>query len=183
MIDRCPTCDRPLDEHIGWDKANEEQRCERTFLHAVCTSPPVDWRARAMAAERRETSASIAAWQNETFGPATTDLKRVMKTWAMISNAMSAVAWETDLSVSRPNLSRAIRAAEELAELIELLSASDDDPKAPREVADIDIVLRGIDAAHGVERSEQVDAKMVINRARTWHVTGDGHGQHVKEPK
>lgn len=26
-----------------------------------------------------------------------------------------------------------------------------------------------------------VDAKMGVNRARTWSTTGDGHGQHVED--
>lgn len=134
----------------------------------------------ALAAEARvprETSASIAQWQNETFGPATTDIKRVERTWLKSSDAFGLV-YRSDLSIPRPNLSRAIRAAEELAELIELLVVNDADPKAPREVADIDIVLRGIDAAFVFERAQAVDEKMQINRARTWDATGDGHGQH-----
>lgn len=132
---------------------------------------------------KRETSASIAQWQNETFGVATTTWERVDRSDDMMRGAM----WKAKHVVHygpdghRPNLSRALRAAEELAELIELLVADDSDPKAPREVADIDIVLRGIDAYHGVERSDQVDAKMAINRARKWKLTGDGHGQHVKD--
>lgn len=129
----------------------------------------------------RETSASIAAWQNATFGPATTDPQRLMETRAIVVDTFEALS-HVDLSVRRPNLSRAIRAAEELAELIRLLMVDDADPKAPREVADIDIVLRGIDAAHGVERADEVDSKMAINRKRRWSVTGDGHGQHVEEP-
>lgn len=126
----------------------------------------------------RETSASIAAWQNSTFGPATTTFDRVARSSRLIFAAMAKVS-NADLTAPRPNLSRAIRATEELAELIELLVADDADPKSPREVADIDIVLRGIDAAHGVERADQADAKMLKNRGRTWSVTGDGHGQHV----
>lgn len=127
----------------------------------------------------RETSASIARWQNETFGSATTDIGRVERIWLLIADAFD-VACRSDLSIPRPNLSRAIRAAEELAELIELLVENDADPKAPEECADIDIVLRGVDAAHGVERTDTVDEKMERNRSRLWHTTGDGHGQHVE---
>lgn len=131
----------------------------------------------------KETSASIAAWQDETFGPATTTWDRINRSDEKMRGAMWSAKCELndDMDTPRPNLSRAIRAAEELAELIELLVINDADPRAPREVADIDIVLRGIDAAHGVERAEQVDAKMAINRARKWQLTGDGHGQHVEE--
>lgn len=129
----------------------------------------------------KETSASIAQWQNETFGPATTASERIERS----DSAMRAAMWNArfiDLDIRRPNLSRAIRAAEELAELIEMLVEDDNDPRAPREVADIDIVLRGIDAFHGVERSDLVDEKMAINRERQWDKTGDGHGQHKETP-
>ena len=133
-----------------------------------------------------ETSRSIADWQNATFGAARTTWERVDRS----DEAMRGAMWRAKGCVNnppageedpRPNLSRAIRAAEELAELIDLLVKDDDDPKAVEEVADIDIVLRGIDAAHGVERTSTVDAKMAKNRARRWSTTGDGHGQHVKE--
>lgn len=130
----------------------------------------------------KETTASIAQWQNETFGPATTDGQRVVNTRMRVLHAFEAVL-NANLYAPRPNLSRAIRAAEELAELIEMLVEDDNDPSAPTETADIDIVLRGIDAAHGVERADQVDRKMAVNRARLWHTTGDWHGQHAKETK
>lgn len=130
-----------------------------------------------------ETTASIARWQNETFGPATTTWERIDRSDGLLRGAMwdakRVVADNPDMA--RPNLSRAIRAAEELAELIELLVVDDSDPRACSEVADIRIVLSGIPAAHGHEASDDDDAKMAINRARTWSTTGDGHGQHVKE--
>jgi len=127
----------------------------------------------------RETSASISAWQDETFGPATTTYDRVVRSCRVMRVALLRIR-HADLTIPRPNLSRAIRAAEELAELITLLVNDDADPKAPEECADVDIVLRGIDRFHGVERASTVDAKMAKNRARTWQVSGDGHGQHVE---
>lgn len=130
----------------------------------------------------RETSASISAWQNETFGPATTTLERLKRSADKMVAAMFRASHRIKPNSPTPNLSRAIRAAEELAELIELLVTDDNATKAPEEVADIDIVLRGIDAAHGVERAATVDAKMAKNRARVWKLTGDGHGQHVEPP-
>jgi hypothetical protein len=129
----------------------------------------------------RETSASIGKWQNETFGPAETKWERVEWSDRKIGDAFGAVYHDIGADLlGRPNLSRAIRAAEELAELIELLVKDDNDPKATEECADIDIVLRGIDAFHGVERADAVDRKMAKNRARRWVTTGDGHGQHVE---
>jgi hypothetical protein len=128
----------------------------------------------------RETSASIAAWQNETFGPATTTLDRVRRSREVLLKAIGAALY-CDLSIPRPNLSRAIRAAEELAELIDLLVTDDTDPRGGAEVADVQIVLAGIPAWHRQEQRDLVDAKMAINRARRWNLTGDGHGQHVGE--
>lgn len=128
----------------------------------------------------KETTASIAAWQNETFGPATTTWERIDRSDEKMRGAMWR-AKTADLSIPRPNLSRAIRAAEELAELIETLVENDNDPHACTEVADVQIVLAGIPAVHGQEQSDLVDAKMAVNRARRWTTTGDGHGQHVKE--
>lgn len=124
-----------------------------------------------------ETTKTIAEWQNETFGPATTTRARVDRSWSKIDGAMARV-FAFDLTFHRPNLSRAVRAVEEMAELIETLLANDDDPKACAEVADVQIVLAGIPAVHGKEQQDLVDAKMAINRARQWNVTGDGHGQH-----
>jgi hypothetical protein len=127
-----------------------------------------------------ETSASIAAWQNETFGPASTTWARCFGSSEVMRMAMER-AMNADLSVPRPNLSRAVRAAEELAELIDLLVTDDTDPRGGAEVADVQIVLAGIPAWHGQEQRDLVDAKMTVNRARHWSLTGDGHGQHVKE--
>ena len=125
-----------------------------------------------------ETSATIARWQTETFGPATTTMTRILRSSQMIRDAMRRT-WRIDLSQPRPNLSRAVRAVEELAELIDLLISRDDDPKAVEETADIQIVLAAIPAAHGQEAQDAVDAKMAVNRSRTWKVEGDGHGQHI----
>ena len=135
----------------------------------------------------RETTASIAVWQNETFGPATTTWDRVDRSDEKMRGAMwSARCLVNDPAsehIPRPNLSRAIHAAEELAELIELLVEDDNDPKACAEVADVSIVLAGIPAAHGHEQTDDIDAKMAVNRGRTWSTSGDGHGQHVEDEK
>lgn len=127
-----------------------------------------------------ETSASISRWQNETFGPATTTWDRCYCSHEAMRVAME-LAMNADHRVRRPNLSRAIRAAEELAELIVLLVADDADLRACPEVADVHIVLAGIPAAHGLEQADLVDVKMGENRVRKWDLTGDGHGQHVED--
>lgn len=104
-------------------------------------------------AVRHETSASIAQWANETFGPV-----------------------DSNLSIWR-------RAAKEFGELHDKLVANDADPGAPEECADVAIVLARILVAHGKDLQAEVDRKMRINRARIWRLTGDGHGQHVEPEK
>lgn len=99
-----------------------------------------------------ETTASIAAWQLETFGQA------------------------KDL------LSSYERAKKEFKELGILMESSPDDYKAVEEIADIVIVLSRIVAAHGADLQDAIDAKMAINRKREWVLTGDGHGQHKEKP-
>ena len=51
--------------------------------------------------------------------------------------------------------------------------------EAGREAADVVILLHRLVGLLGMELSEQVDAKMKVNRARKWRVAGDGTGGHV----
>jgi len=98
-----------------------------------------------------ETSASIARWQEETFGS-------VDSNWSSV-----------------------VRAQKEWDELRDCVCEDDDDPRAVMEIADVAIVLSRILAFHGRELKDVINEKMKINRARKWSTTGDGHGQHVKE--
>ena len=70
------------------------------------------------------------------------------------------------------------RARGELDELDEAIKANDR-PEIGREAADVVILLHRLVALTGMELSEQVDAKMAVNRARTWKAAGDGTGGHV----
>lgn len=181
---------RDLAELVPAESETDRLRSEVTRLTAALASADSVWSttceqqaqriAQLERAMPRETSESIAAWQNETFGKATTTFSRISRSSQAIFSAM-AKASGADLKVARPNLSRAIRAAEELAELIEMLVIDDNDPGAPVEAVDTGICLEGIIAAHGQERSVVADTKMSINRTRTWQMTGDGHGQHVPD--
>lgn len=92
----------------------------------------------------------ISKWQNETFGE------------------------------PKSNLGIAIRANEEMAELLRCLAADDTDPAARLEVADVVIVLCRLVERLGGTMAGDVDAKMDINAKRTWKRRGDGHGQHVR---
>lgn len=99
-----------------------------------------------------ETSATIAAWADETFGPAQT------------------------------NKSIWYRAAKESRELRRKLDADDNHGSAAEECADVVIVLARMVHRLGKDLQTEIDRKMAINRARKWALTGDGHGQHVEEP-
>lgn len=70
------------------------------------------------------------------------------------------------------------RARVEMDELEEALRAGDT-AEAGREAADVVILLHRLAGILGHDLYEQVDAKMVINRARTWKAAGDGTGGHV----
>ena len=70
------------------------------------------------------------------------------------------------------------RARGELDELAEAVRAGDM-AEAGKEAADVVILLHRLVALAGMDLNAQVDAKMAINRARTWKAAGDGTGGHV----
>jgi NTP pyrophosphatase (non-canonical NTP hydrolase) len=70
------------------------------------------------------------------------------------------------------------RARGELDELLEAVQAKDA-AEIGREAADVVILLHRLVALSGMDLGEQVDAKMAINRVRTWAAAGDGTGGHV----
>src|SRR4029079_14206397 len=81
------------------------------------------------------------------------------------------------------NLGIAIRANEEMAELLRCLARDDTDEAARMEVADVVIVLCRLVERLGGTMVRDVEARMAINVKRTWKRRGDGHGQHVREPQ
>ena len=70
------------------------------------------------------------------------------------------------------------RAREELTELEEAL-ADDDANGAAQEAADVVILLHRLVGLMGKDLSQEVDAKMAINRKRKWKAAGDGTGGHI----
>ena len=70
------------------------------------------------------------------------------------------------------------RARGELDELLAAVQAGDK-AEIGREAADVVILLHRLVALAGMDLSEQVDAKMQVNRGRTWRAAGDGTGGHV----
>lgn len=70
------------------------------------------------------------------------------------------------------------RARAEMDELEQALREGDH-AEAGKEAADVVILLHRLAGILGHDLYEQVDAKMVINRARKWKAAGDGTGGHV----
>lgn len=97
----------------------------------------------------RETQKSISDWAIETFGEAGS------------------------------NLRVALRANNEMAELLDMLAVDDNDSRAGEEIADLFIVLARLLDKMGVNLDEEIQRKMKINRARVWTKDGSGCGQHV----
>ena len=95
-----------------------------------------------------ETSQSIAQWGSDTFG-----------------DAASVKAY-------------AIRAQEELRELIEEIENGEPDKAIALEAADVTILLHRITGTLGLDLYAAVDEKMTINREREWRASGNGVGQH-----
>ena len=96
----------------------------------------------------KETSKTIAQWGSETFG-----------------DAASVKAY-------------AIRAQEELAELIAAIEDGEPNKNIALEAADVTILLHRITGTLGLELYQAVDDKMATNRKRKWTPDGNGVGQH-----
>jgi len=96
----------------------------------------------------KESSKSINKWGRETFG-----------------DAASVKAY-------------ALRAQEELTELIKAIESGEPDKNIALEAADVTILLHRITGTLRLELYDAVDEKMAINRGRDWVPDGNGVGQH-----
>ncbi len=96
--------------------------------------------------EVAETQRTISSWAENTFGP------------------------------SNGNVRVAIRANEEMSELLRAVAMQD--TKAAEEIADVFIVLYRLASRLGVDVHAEIDKKMEINRGREWRLDGSGHGYH-----
>lgn len=99
----------------------------------------------------RENQQTISQWIEETFGAAGSNARVVA------------------------------RANEEMAEMLRDVTADDSHPNLAEEMADVVIVLYRIATRLGVDLHDEIDKKMLINRARKWTLDGTGCGYHVKE--
>jgi hypothetical protein len=101
----------------------------------------------------RETAKSISDWIVEAFGTTGTN-ERV-----------------------------AIRANEEMAELLRAVVDGTPAAKVREECADVVIVLARVCARFGGDLFAEIDRKMEINRSRKWALDGSGCGYHVPTPE
>ncbi len=96
-----------------------------------------------------ESSASITAWGERTFGQVA-DLNALI-----------------------------MRAREELEALQLAVENGDSSRDVASDAAEIAILLHRLVGLHGAELSFAVDEKMARNRTRIWSLAGDGTGRHV----
>lgn len=96
-----------------------------------------------------ETSKTVCEWGTRTFG-----------------DAKSLVSY-------------AVRAKEELNELISALEEPQSTDEILLEVADVTILMHRIAGTLGSELSDVVNTKMLKNRRRKWISKGDGTGSHL----
>lgn len=101
-----------------------------------------------------ETSDTIAAWRQSTFG---------------------------SLPVGLEAFKIFERAQKEWSELVLSLMHDPTNPRNAFEAVDVIIVLAGLFPIFGMDMHAAIDSKMRVNRRRRWVVNGDGTGQHVPE--
>ena|SRR5579871_1422985 len=88
--------------------------------------------------------------------------------------------WGADAFGEVSDLNRVIaRARLEFQELAEAVAGGHPVDEIAQEAADVAILLNRLMGLLGRELGEEIDAKMKINRARTWLRNGDGTGRHV----
>ena len=97
----------------------------------------------------------MSSWAYETFGPTT-----VMR---------SATRMNTEVAELLTKLSMPI-----------VYSSWSETETVRKECADIQITLYRVAESLGFSLTDEVDAKMAINRARKWKLDGSGCGQHVE---
>lgn len=98
----------------------------------------------------RETQASISAWQLATFPNATE---------AGVVKHLTEEFHEFLDVAHTYSVRRELRALDEAADIV--------------------ILLYAWAATHNYDLHEAIDAKMAVNRTRTWNIQPDGTGRHV----
>lgn len=93
-----------------------------------------------------------------------------MKKQLYSENQQTVSQWSRGTFGAVPsNLSVAVRASDEMWELLTCLSVSDRNEKAGSEMADVVIVLYRLASEMGIDLQTEIDKKMKINRNRQWN--------------
>lgn len=72
-----------------------------------------------------------------------------------------------------------IRAETELQELLEAVNEGNIS-EIGKETADVVILLMRLLEQNGLDLTDEINKKMLVNRARYWRPKGDGTGSHIK---
>lgn len=95
-----------------------------------------------------------------------------------MENSQTIASWG-DATFGQASLrALALRAREELDELVTAIDDREGKDNIALEAADVTILLHRLCGTLGIELAEAVNRKMEINRARNWVKSGDGTGQH-----
>lgn len=96
----------------------------------------------------------------------------------MVENSQTISNWGDETFGPATSHALAIRARQELDELIDAIADGETTDDIILEAADVTILVHRIVGSLGQELSDIVDRKMQINRKREWVKSGDGTGQH-----
>lgn len=100
----------------------------------------------------------------------------------VIESTESIAQWAQDTFGEAKSIARvAVRANEEMAELLRAVTSSQRPKVIREEAADVVIVLARLVYLNNGDLWEEVEHKMAINRSRTWKMDGSGHGYHVRD--
>lgn len=97
----------------------------------------------------------------------------------MLETQQTIARWAETTFGPATNLRVAVRANQEMAELLTALAQDEQHPEALEEIADIYITLCRVAESLG-DLQAVVQDKMSVNRARTWKKDFTGCGQHVE---
>lgn len=143
----------------------------------------VDWQRdseKTEVAVSHETQKSIFNWSEQTFGP-NSALATATRMNVEVAELLSDLGGHQDLLLSQL-LTANNAIAEALSMRANYLQAegliSDRTPNG-KECADVQVILFQVAERCGIDLQSSTDAKMAVNRGRTWKLTAGGRFQHT----
>lgn len=83
---------------------------------------------------------------------------------------------------AKSNFHLAAHANKHLSSLLTYLAEDDNPPsRAGFRLDDISAILNVIANRLGTNLADEIEKKMAVNYSRTWDLSGDGHGYHVRD--